>query len=212
VYVGAYAIDDDLGIFRLVIASIVDRKSFNKQCIQFDSATRDYLTTRLDYYQVNALTNGQYRAHSLLIVVDNNCNIKVTKTTNSAYPGLIWDASIHKYKVTVNASNHTCIFIGFAPSKLFDLDGSNYSSCGWYLCLNNGTLYSQNGDCNKPYSSGCEVGDTIACVYNASSSKISFEKNGVSLGAAYTDVNGEDIAPAIELYDKGDSVTLTSVN
>jgi hypothetical protein len=54
VYVGAYAIDDDLRIFQLVIASIVDIKSFNEQCTQLDSATRDYLTTRLDYYQVHA--------------------------------------------------------------------------------------------------------------------------------------------------------------
>jgi SPRY domain len=56
---------------------------------------------------------------------------------------------------------------------------------------------------------GCKMGDTISCVYNASTSEISFEKNGVSLGVAYTNVNGEDIAPAVELHDLGDSTTLS---
>jgi SPRY domain len=77
------------------------------------------------------------------------------------------------------------------------------------LYLDDGALYSQNGDSDEPYSSECEEGDTIACIYNASACKISFEKNGVSLGVAFTDVNGEDIAPAIELCEDGDSVTLS---
>jgi SPRY domain len=64
----------------------------------------------------------------------------------------------------------------------------------------NGTLWSQNEVYNKAYSSGCEVGDTITCIYNDSTSEISFEKNGVSLGVAYTNVNGEDIAPAVEFF------------
>jgi hypothetical protein len=58
--VGAYAIDDDLSIFRLIIASMTDIKSFNKQCLQLDTATRDHLTTRLDYYQVNIDIDIQY--------------------------------------------------------------------------------------------------------------------------------------------------------
>jgi SPRY domain len=211
VYIGAYAIDDDPSIFRLVIASIVDIESFNKQCTQLDSATRVYLATRLDYYQVYAHISRPYRAHSSLIVVDNHCNIKITNTTcSNYYHGFIWDASIHKYTVTVNISNHMYFHVGFAPSIVFDVSKSNYASCGWYLYLCNGTLYSQNGDKGKAYSSRCEVGDTMACIYNASSSEISFEKNGVSLGVAFTNVNGEDIAPAVELGNTGDGITLSS--
>jgi SPRY domain len=193
----------------LVIASIVDRKSFDKQCLQLDSATRDYLTTRLDYYQVNADISKPHRAHSSLTVTNSFTNITASKTIDTyCKTGLVWDASIHKYTVTVNTSYDMDINIGFSPSKLFDVSKKNYSSCGWYLSLHDGTLYSQNGDHRKAYSSGCEVGDTITCVYNAFTCEISFEKNGVSLGVAYTNVNGEDIAPAVELYCVDDTITL----
>jgi SPRY domain len=193
-----------------VISSIVDRESFKKQCLQLDLATRDYLTTRLDYYQVNRDISTQYRAHSSLAVIDTFTNIAVTKTAgNNTWGGIIWDGSMHKYTITVNSSQGMTIMVGFAPSKLFDVSKINYSSCGWYLSLYSGTLFSQNGDRYKPYSSRCKVGDIIACIYDSSSSEISFEKNGVSLGVAYTDVNGEDIAPAVELYHVGDSITLS---
>jgi SPRY domain len=210
VYVGAYAIDDDPSIFRLVIASIVDRESFKKQYLQLDSATRDYLATRLDYYQVNVDISRQYRAHSVLTVIDNYSDTSVTKTGTTSWEGLVWDASIHKYTVTVNVSIKMTITIGFAPSQLFDVSKHNCHSCGWYLHLLSGTLYSQNGDYGKPYSSGCKVGDTITCIYDRHSRQISFVKNGVSLGVAFPNVNGEDIAPAIELYNVGDSITLSS--
>jgi SPRY domain len=209
VYVGAYAIDDEPSIFKLVIASIVERKSFEKQCLQLDSATRDYLATRLDYYQVNIDISTQYRADSSTTVVDSYSNITVTQnSTTNDYTGLIWDVSIHKYTVTVNASIRVNTSVGFAPSKLFDVSDANYDSCGWYLDLH-GHLYSQDGDYDRAYCSECDVGDTISCIYNASSSEISFEKNGVSLGVAFTNVNGEGIAPAVELYSEGDSITLT---
>jgi SPRY domain len=208
--VGAYAIDDDLDIFLLVIASIVDAESFKKQRLQLDSATRDYLTTRLDYYQVNIDIRIHYRVDSSIIVTNCLSNITASKTIDtSGYTSLIWDASIHKYTVTVNISKYLDINIGFARSKLFDVSKSSYSSCGWYLFLHSGCLYSQNGDKGKAYSSGCKVGDTITCIYNASTSEISFEKNGASLGVAYTDVNEVDIAPVVELVCKGDSITLS---
>jgi hypothetical protein len=36
-----------------------------------------------------------------------------------------------------------------------------------------------------------------------------FERNGVSLRVAYTNIKGEDIAPAVHLYVMGDSITLS---
>jgi SPRY domain len=174
-YIGAYAIDDDPSIFRLVMLSIVERKSFKKQCQQLDSSTRDYLATRLDYYQVNIDTNKQYRADSSLIVTNSFTNITASKTINTDdHVGLIWDVSIHKYTVTVNKSYDMNISIGFAPSKLFDVSQDNSDSCGWYLHLFDGKLYSQNGKTGKAYSSKCQEGDIIACIYNAFTSEIFF--------------------------------------
>jgi SPRY domain len=196
----------------MIIASIVDRESFEKQCTRLDSATRDYLNTRLDYYQVNMNPIGRhYRAHSNLAVIDNSSNIRVTSTTSQGYKGIIWDVSIHKYTVTAHKSKTMEFMVGFAPSKLFDLPTKrDFCNDGWYLFLKNGKLISK-GDMGKAYSGGCKVGDTITCIYNALTNEISFEMNGVSLGVAYTNVNGEDIAPAVELYHKGDAVTLSIV-
>jgi hypothetical protein len=60
----------------------------------------------------------------------------------------------------------------------------------------------------KAYSSGF-IGETISYIYNALSNEISFEKNGVSIGMAFTNISGENRAPAVELNDEGDSITLS---
>jgi SPRY domain len=210
VYVGAYAIDDYPSVFRSVLASIVDRESFNKQCQQLDSATRDYLNTRLDYYQIK-IEVRQFRASPSLILVHNYRNIKVTVSkSNDSGRGFIWDANIHKYTVTVDASIYMKGRVGFARSKLVDVSAVRFYPYGWCLCLHNGCLWPQNGDSRRAYSTGCKVGDAITCIYNSSSSEISFEINGVSLGVAFINVNGEDIAPACEFYTEGDRYTLTT--
>jgi SPRY domain len=194
----------------LVIESIVDRESFFKQCLQLDSATRDYLTTRLDYYQVNIDISKRYRADSSLTVTSSFTNVTASKICyTSGHSNLIWDVSIHKCTMTVNASINMNIRIGFAPSKLFGDSKRNLSPCGWYLSLYDGTLYSQDGYHGDAYCSRCKEGNAITCIYNASTSEISFEKSGVSLGVAYTNVNGDDIAPAVQLYYPGDNVTLS---
>jgi SPRY domain len=140
----------------------------------------------------------------------NRIIVTVNRSGEGTWKGLIWDKSIYKYSVTIDTSEIGNTFIGFAPSKLYDLEGHNYGSCGWYLYLKDGTLFSQNGEYRKAYSRECKVGDTISCIYSSSCSEISFEKNGVTLGVAYTNVNGEDIAPAVELHHVGDSITLSA--
>jgi SPRY domain len=54
-------------------------------------------------------------------------------------------------------------------------------------------------DFDKAYSNRCQVGDTITSIYSSSSSEIFFEKNGVALGVAFTNVKGEDIAHVVGL-------------
>jgi SPRY domain len=189
--------------------------SFKKQCLQLDSATRDNLTTRLDYYQVIVDISMLYKADPSLTVVDNKVNVKVTKNKhNSIWHGFIWDASIPKYTLTVDSSLNMDIMVGFAPFKYFSVSSDNSNGCGWYLRLNNGCLHSQtlrNAD-GVTYSTKCKVGDIITCVFDASKGEIFYEKNCVSLGdATFTDVKGVDIAPAVELHHFGDSVTLSTV-
>jgi SPRY domain len=78
--------------------------------------------------------------------------------------------------------------------------------------LLDGTIFTQEyeGTCTV-YSSECEEGGTITCVYNASAGKISYERNGVSLGVAFTNVEGEDISPCVVFWGTSE-VTLTAVS
>jgi SPRY domain len=151
-------------------------------------------------------------ALELHVIKNNNTSLKVI-IGGGGWRGLIWDTCIYKYSAKIDTCYYMKIMIGFAPSKLYDINGSNFDSRGWYLFLESGsTLYAENGDFDKAYSSECKVGDTITCIYNSSSSEISFEKNGVSLGVAYTNVKGEDIAPAVELAVVGESITLSAIS
>jgi SPRY domain len=102
-------------------------------------------------------------------------------------------------------------FIGFAAYKLFDTSEKDLSSRGWYCFLYEGTLYSQDGHRGTNYNTECKIGDTFTCIYNASTSEISYEKNGVSLGVAFTNVKGDDIAPAVGLYYDKDCVILHAI-
>jgi SPRY domain len=64
-----------------------------------------------------------------------------------------------------------------------------------------GKLYSQDGDDGKAYCSSGYDGEDITCIYNASAGEISYEKNGVYLGVAFTNVKGKDITPADHTYN-----------
>jgi len=76
--------------------------------------------------------------------------------------------------------------IGLAP-KTINKGGNNYSSCGYYLYIANGTLYSQKGDSNKSYSSGDQSQGTVYGVkYNKGKGTVTYYKNGQSMGVAYT--------------------------
>jgi hypothetical protein len=128
-------------------------------------------------------------------VIDDYSSLKVTNIIRG-WHGVIWDTSIHKYELLITQTVNMMILVGFAPSKLFDISMS-IPSCGWFILLNN--------------CSGCKVGDIITCIYDASTSEISYEKNGVSLGVDYcTTVIGEDIAPAVGLFHSDDSVLLVT--
>jgi hypothetical protein len=195
--VGAYAIDDDPSIFNLVIASVVDIKSFYEQFRQLDSATRDYLITRLDYYQVNI--GREYRADSSLTVVDNITSFKVTKNTAAdalinSWKGFIWKTSIHKYSVVIDSLEPHDFLFGFAPNELFDVSRHKIFAS---LVVNGGCLWSI--DCNAMVGKVADIyykqGDIITCIYTPS--MISFELNGISLGVDVANIYGEDITPAV---------------
>jgi hypothetical protein len=69
---------------------------------------------------------------------------------------------------------------GFAPKKI-NLTGSNYSSCGYYLYVCNGTLYAQTGESNSTYSNNFAFtsGSLIGAKWDKKKGTITFYSQGM---------------------------------
>jgi hypothetical protein len=70
-----------------------------------------------------------------LTVIDNTTCIKVSVNSVGIWRALIWDKSIYKYSVKIDTLERNNIQIGFSLSKMYDLHGRYYRSCGWYLWM-----------------------------------------------------------------------------
>jgi hypothetical protein len=104
----------------------------------------------------------------------------------------------NRYKVRVEQG---VIMLGFAPSDI-RLSGGNYRTNGYYLYVNKGSLYSQNGEYDKPYCVPAVKCTVEAILHNQT---IRFVVNGVDYGVAFQNVRG-DLYPAFELHDMGTKV------
>jgi SPRY domain len=176
--------------------------------------------TLSDYIEQTRDQPLEYKHHSN-ISIEGDGDDRVLKVINKdgvdyrkAF-GFIWDPRIYKYTLTVGENpfgENSYGFPGFAVSNQVDVykDGGRYAH-SWYLSLECGRLFSHNGDYKRDYTSKCKAGDIITCIYDATASEISFEKNGEYLGVAFTNVRGEDIAPLVQ-FTVGTSVTLATIS
>ena len=99
--------------------------------------------------------------------------------------------------------------VGVAPID-FDINSSDYSSCGWYYYCYNSTLYSgpPHNYSNKA-SNLSKVKDEIIVVMNMSKRTLKFIINNEEKGESYTDIPlDKPLTPAICLAYKDDSVEI----
>ncbi|KAH9250866.1 hypothetical protein BASA81_011254 [Batrachochytrium salamandrivorans] len=76
--------------------------------------------------------------------------------------------------------------IGVAPKSILEA-GKEYSNCGWYVYTSDGSLYSQNGDSNKPFKQKIQEGSVITVKLD-NEFNISFEVDGEDWGVVYPSV------------------------
>ena len=102
--------------------------------------------------------------------------------------------------------------VGVAPND-FDFNVYNYDKCGWYLwCYNSPpTLYSgppfNYSNLNTNLSG---VKDEVVIVMNMKKRTLKFIINNEDKGDSYTNIPiDKSLFPAIELYDKDDSVEIS---
>ena len=79
---------------------------------------------------------------------------------------------------------------------------------GYYFHPATGDKYQGVDDKWSPYCDGADIvaGDVFTVIKEGRS--ISFEKNGVSLGVAFTDAPEGDMFPTVDLDYENDQVTL----
>ena len=152
------------------------------------------------------------RAYSLS---GENRNI-LTKIGSNNYSGTICeyelDKSIeeHKWKIKLLNVKNKDAMIGVAPID-FDINSSNYNTCGWYFFCYDSTLYS-----GPPFNYSAEktnlskVKDDIIIVMNMKKRTLKFIINNEDKGDSYSNIPiDKSIFPAVLLYNQNDSVEIS---
>ena len=158
---------------------------------------------------------SQNRAY-ILSGIDKNI---MTKTDNSQYNwmGTIceneFDKSIeeHKWKIKILKTGHKYIMVGVANID-FDINSSNYNTCGWYLYCFDSTLYSGPpfNYCSKNTNLS-KVKDEIVIILNMKKRTLKFIINGEDKGDSYTNIPiDKPLFPAVCLDENNDSIEISN--
>ncbi|KAL9655567.1 hypothetical protein ABK040_002234 [Willaertia magna] len=139
----------------------------------------------------------------------DNTRVKKINGGNNWNCGVMGSTNCYHYKIKIiQTTSNTNFMMGFAYKSKFKPNSSNYSSCGWYLYCNNGTLYSEKGDSGKSYTNQnmkSVNGMIIEAIYDPDKKTISFKVNNVDCGIAFIGVENlsNDLSPAFDLNDQG---------
>ena len=145
-----------------------------------------------------------------------NNNI-LTKTGQEGWMGTICenelDKSIeeHKWKIKLLNVKDKELMVGVAPID-FDINTSNYNTCGFYLyCYGETYLYS-GPPFNYNYSKAnlSEVNDEVIIVMNMKKRSLKFIINNEDKGDSYNNIPiDKPLFPAVHLYYQNDSIEIS---
>ena len=163
-------------------------------------------------YKFNKCPNNINENRKYLISGDNN-NI-FTQLITENYTGTICENELiepneYKWKIKILKTRRKEIMIGVAPID-FNINSSNFSSCGWYLYCYNSYLYS-----GPPYNYSnkatniSKVKDEVIVVLNINKRTLKFIINNEDKGDQYINLPiDKPLSPAVILYDKDDSIKI----
>jgi hypothetical protein len=103
------------------------------------------------------------------------------------------------YSAQIMCGKH--IMIGFAPRFGFQKNKDNFETCGWFLFVANGKLWSQDGIFDKAYGTAIEVGSIVTAIHDSTRHQIEFQVDGKSLGIAFTNVKHTELFAAAEIWN-----------
>ncbi len=146
--------------------------------------------------------------------ISPNLSLNPTKNIATKTGGTGWNAGIRtatpvthsvKYKILERGSGN--IMVGVAP-ETFKIAGNNFSTCGWYIYVQSGALYSQAGHSGAGAGfSAIQNGTIIEFIYDSSQMTLSISVDG-TLSTAFSDVPSVPLYGAIDFFDQHSSVQL----
>jgi len=148
----------------------------------------------------------------------SNTNLKFEKknkicttTTSSSWNANAICKKSNKY-ATKFGNNCGTVMIGFARLDV-NVNQSNYTVNGWYYYTSCGSIYSQDGDSNRSYTSvDNNVGTTYGFKYDKKKGTITIYRNQKSLGVAVTvkdkKTANKGLLPNFNFYTQGTVVEL----
>lgn len=207
---GEYFIDRNPKFFS-VILEYLRKGKFDIKGLAIDDLQK--LQEDLDYYQIAtpfpAFSLGwcqKYCGKNILIEGKSAKKYRGENGWNAAVLGDVPNLAAFKFKIVKLETNTT--MLGISPKIGFKSDDANHSTCGYYLYLLDGTLYSAKGDFGKNYTAPPKLGSVIELFYEKQQKTISFVIDGIPKGIAFSDVELDEWYPAAEMYYDGCSVEI----
>ena len=119
----------------------------------------------------------------------------------------------------LNSKNNDCqwVYVGVAPSNIYQNESENYKKCGWYFdchfsILVSGPPHNYKWKIYGPRLRGgkyVHIGDSVGVIMGTAKGELSFVVNGVNLGVAYEGIPlDKPLVPCVVLECQGDSVEL----
>jgi len=102
---------------------------------------------------------------------------KIAKYNSSSWQGTALGTLSHKYSIKILAECAS-LMMGFAP-KTINKAGDNYTKCGWYFYLYNGSLYGQDGKSGQSFVS--DFGNQVNTIYGADYDKKKEQSNSIKM-------------------------------
>jgi len=208
---GFYFIDRDPKYFR----TILEYLRTGELDIDWTEKNVIGLKKEFDYFQLKFQEQllHRYWSHEYC---SNNITLNADQTIATKSGGNGWNSAVlcaiskPKYKVKIINRVNGDFMIGLA-SKRINVNGTNYSSNGWYVHGGKGQLYSQFGDTGRHYyGNALNNNDTVEVKFDKTNKNISFTINGTDRGIAFTNVNmsGEDLYPCLEFFEQNVQVQI----
>ncbi len=177
--------------------------SIHDSIVEFDG--NDVVDDVLDYLQPQEAPHWdpQFCGDDLTLRDSNRTVFKEARTgygplNQASYFGGGVQSALPCSRYSVQLVKGQNFMIGFAPRHGFQKNRVNYATCGWFLSVDDGRLWSQDGTWNKAYGSAIPEGSTVTAIHDTHRRTIEFQVDGNSLGIAFTNIPHENLYAAAD--------------